>query len=78
MATIHQFPPRGTGQDRRPVIILDGVTYTRHGRKPDDVQVIARIDAKRIAREAMLTLFELLGWTMILGSIAVCIVAYLG
>ena len=78
MATIHQFPPRGTGQDRRPVIILDGVTYSRVGRKPDDVQVIARIDAKRIARETILTLFELLGWVMILGAWGVCLIAYLG
>lgn len=78
MATLHQFPPRGTGADRRPVIILDGVTYTRLGRKADDVAAIARLDAKRIARDTLLTLLELLGWLMILGAMAVCIVAYLG
>ncbi|RWP84716.1 MAG: hypothetical protein EOR11_19850 [Mesorhizobium sp.] len=67
---------RGTGQDRRPLIIIDGRNYKRHyGTATSGTQVASRMAAKRLAFELAMGLGELLGLCMIMASIVLFAVA---
>lgn len=66
--------PRGMGQDRRPLIIIDGRNYTReHYASPalpaQGKRTARLVAAKRMAFDVALALGELVGVCLIMASI---------